>query len=244
MDVTRRTALLAAAATLAPAATAIAEPTARVEYSDGFTTKTPGAPSGRVFHDKFFDAKDPDAKPPAVQHVHVQLPKGARFDTSAVPACGATDAQLMAQGPSACMPGSQVGTEVFTFDSGVDGPNRLVTNDITFLNDPGELIILTKERQTGAQVVVRGKVTKDSLDFELDPLPGTPPEGGADRQEDSTFPVTVGPTGKPWLRTPPTCPKSRKWTFRVDYTFRNGEKVTKRSSSRCKRRRHHREHRS
>ena len=142
------------------------------------------------------------------------------------------------------MPGSEVGTEVFSFDTGFDGPNRIVTNDITFLNDPGELIILTQERQSGTRVVVRGKLTKDTLDFELDPLPGTPPDGGADKREDSKFPVTVGPTGKPWLRTPPTCPKSRKWTFRVDYTFRDGEKLTKRSSSRCKPRRHHRRHKS
>src|SRR3954451_16612369 len=109
-----------------------AEPTARVEYSDAFTTRAPGSPSGRVFFDEFFDARDASAKPPAVQHVHLQLPQGARFDTSAVPACGATDAQLMAEGADACAPGSEVGKEVFSFDSGVDGPDRLVTNDVTF----------------------------------------------------------------------------------------------------------------
>jgi hypothetical protein len=239
MNVTRPAAVLVAAA-LAPTASAAAA--ARVEYSDAFTALKPGMPTGRVFHDEFFDAQDSKAKPPPVQHVRVQLPKGGRFDTSAVPACGATDAQLMAQGAAACMPGSQVGTEVYSFDTGVDGPNRIVTNDITFLNDPGELIILSKERQTGTQVVVRGKLTKDTLDFELPPLPGTPPDGGADKREDAKFPVSVGPAGKPWLRTPPTCPKSRRWTFRVDYTFRDGEKLTKTSASPC-RHRHARRHR-
>jgi hypothetical protein len=29
------------------------------------------------------------------------------------------------------------------------------------------------------------------------------------------------------------CPASGKWTFRVDYTFRNGEKVTRTSESPC-----------
>jgi hypothetical protein len=213
--------------------TAAAEPTARVEYSDAFTTRAPGTASGRVFHDEFFDARDAGAKPPAVQHVHLQLPPGARFDTGAVPACGATDAELMAEGAAACAPGSQVGTEVFSFDTGVDGPNRLVTNDITFLNDPGELIILTQERQSGTRVVVRGKIGPETLDFELAPLPGTPPDGGADKREDSKFPVTVGPKGKSWLTTPPACPATGKWTFRVDYTFRNGEKVTRTSDSPC-----------
>jgi hypothetical protein len=213
--------------------TAAAEPTARVEYSDAFTTRAPGTASGRVFHDEFFDARDAGAKPPAVQHVHLQLPPGARFDTGAVPACGATDAELMAEGAAACAPGSQLGTEVFSFDTGVDGPNRLVTNDITFLNDPGELIILTQERQSGARVVVRGKIGPETLDFELAPLPGTPPDGGADKREDSKFPVTVGPKGKSWLTTPPACPATGKWTFRVDYTFRNGEKVTRTSDAPC-----------
>src|SRR5919206_525686 len=124
-------AIAAAAAAIAPASAAAAEPTVRVEYRDAFTTQEPGAPSGRVFYDEFFDAKDPNAKPPALEHFHLQLPKGARFDTSAVPACGASDAELMAEGKDACKsPGAQVGSEVFSFDTGVDGPNRLVTSDI------------------------------------------------------------------------------------------------------------------
>jgi hypothetical protein len=209
------------------AETAAAEPTARIEYTDAFTTQQPGVPTGRLFHDEFFDARDASAKPPAVEHFHLQLPPGARFDTDAVPHCGASDAQLMAQGASACAPGSEVGKEVFLFDTGVDGPSRIVSNDITFLNDPGELIILTQERQSGTRVVVRGRVGAETLDFTLVPLPGTPPEGGADKREDGVYPVTS------WLTTPHSCPPSRVWTFHVDYTFRNGEKVTKTSESPC-----------
>jgi hypothetical protein len=233
--ITRPAAALIAAAAVSPVATASAEPTARVEYSDMFTTRTPATPSGRVFFDEFFDAKDPNAKPPPVQFVHLQLPKGARFDTDAVPHCGATDAQLMAQGAEACAPGSQVGSEVFKFDTGVDGPNRIVTNDIAFLNDPGELIILTTERETGARVVVRGKIGPETFDFELAPLPGTPPDGGADKREDANYGPTIGPEGKAWLTTPPTCPASGKWTFATTFTFRNGEKITKTSDSPCDR---------
>src|SRR4051794_39150964 len=223
----RSIALAVVAAGISCATATAAEPTARVEYSDAFTTRAPGSPSGRVFHDEFFDARDASAKPPAVQHVHLQLPKGAHFDTAAVPRCTASDAELMAQGPSACDPRSQVGSEVYSFDTGVDGPNRLVTSDIAFLNNKDELIILSTERQSGARVAVRGTITRDTFDFDLPPLPGTPPEGGADKREDGTYPVTG------WLTTPPTCPPSGKWTFRVDYTFRNGEKVTKTSDSPC-----------
>jgi hypothetical protein len=200
---------------------------ARVEYRDAFTTRAPNTPSGRIFYDEYFDASDANAKPPAVQHVHEQLPKGAHFDTGAVPLCTASDAELMAEGASACDPKSQVGSEVYSFDTGVDGPNRIVTNDIAFLNNTGELIILSQERQSGTRVVVRGTLTRDTLDFELPPLPGTPPDGGADKREDGTYPVTG------WLTTPPTCPASGQWTWTIDYTFRNGEKVTKTSDSPC-----------
>jgi hypothetical protein len=236
----RSAALLALTAASFASASAVAEPTATVEYRDAFTTKRPGVPSGRVFHDEFFNASDRSAKPPPVQHVHVQLPHGARFNWRAVPLCTASDAQLMAEGESACPPGSKVGTEVFSFDTGVPGPNRLVTNDIAFLNNKNELIILTRERQTGTRVVVRGKLGRETLDFDLVPLPGTPPDGGADKREDANYPVSIGPSGKAWLTTPRTCPRSRKWTFRVDYTFRNGEKVTRTSKSPCKRPRHKR----
>src|SRR5215212_425292 len=229
MNRKRRTALAIVpaaviAAVLSPSA---AEAAARVEYRDAFTTRATGSPSGRVFYDEYFDAEDPEAKPPAVQHVHIQFPKGTRIDTAAVPLCTASDAELMAQGASACDPKSQIGTEVFSFDTGFEGPNRIVTNDIAFLNNTDELIILTQERETGVRVVVRGQVTRDTVDFELTPLPGTPPDGGADKREDATYPVTG------WLTTPPTCPKSGKWTFRIDYTFRNGEKVTRTSDSPC-----------
>ena len=229
------TALLAAAAITVASDAAAAEPTARVEYSDAFTTRTPGAPSGRVFHDEFFDARDASAKPPPVQHIHVQLPPGGRFNWRAVPLCTASDAELMAEGESACPAGSRVGAEVYSFDTGADGPNRIVTSDITFLNNKDELIILTRERQSGTRVATRGKLGRDTFDFDLPPLPGTPPDGGADKREDAKYPISVGPTGEAWLTTPPTCPSTGKWTFRVDSTFRNGEKITKTSDSPCHR---------
>jgi hypothetical protein len=234
----RRTAsamLVAAIATSVACQNAAAEPTATVEYRDAFTTKKPGTPSGRIFHDEFFDARDRSAKPPPVQHIHIQLPHGARFNWRAVPLCTASDAELTAMGASACPAGSRVGAEVYSFDTGVDGPNRIVTSDITFLNNREELIILTRERQTGTRVVTRGKLGRETFDFDLPPLPGTPPDGGADKLEDAKYPVSIGPTGKAWLTTPRTCPRSRKWTFRADYTFRNGEKVTRTSTSPCKR---------
>src|SRR3954465_15939554 len=141
-------AVTAAAAAIA-CHSAAAEPTASVDYRDAFTTKKPGAPSGRIFHDEFFNASDRPAKPPAVQHVHIQLPRGARFNWRAVPQCTASDARVMAQGESVCPAGSRGGGEAFPYDTGVPGPNRLVTSDITFLSNKNELIVRPGEPDRG-----------------------------------------------------------------------------------------------
>src|SRR3954452_23060009 len=95
------TALLAAVTAAIACQSAAAEPTASVEYRDAFTTMKPGAPSGRIFHDEFFNTGDRSAKPPPVQHIHIQLPHGARFNWRAVPLCTASDAELTAEGESA-----------------------------------------------------------------------------------------------------------------------------------------------
>ena len=231
----RGTALAAATATAlgaAAAATPAGAATARVEYSDVFTTQEPGAPTGRVFYDEYFDADDPSRKPPSLSHIQVRLPEGARFNTDAVPHCTATDAQLVAEGPAACPRESVVGTEVYLIDTGFPEPNRIVTTDITFLNEDDGIIVVTRDRGSGARVVLHGKIGPETYDLDIPPQPGTPPYGGSNKREDATFPKTIGPGGA-YLTTPPTCPADRAWVFRVTYTFRDAPPVQKESRSPC-----------
>src|SRR3954447_16154452 len=101
---------------------AAAQSPAVVTYDDTFTTTTPGAPTGRLFIDTFTNADDPNAKPPPVSHFHLQLPRGARFDTGAIAQCTASDAELMADGAAACPDESHVGSEVFLGDTGLPEP--------------------------------------------------------------------------------------------------------------------------
>ena len=207
--------------------------TARVEYSDVFTTQEPGAPTGRVFYDEYFDADDPDKKPPSLSHIQVRLPQGARFNTDAVPHCEASDAQLAAEGPAACPAESVVGTEVYLIDSGFPEPNRIVTTDITFLNEDDGIIVVTRDRGSGARVVLHGKIGPETYDLDIPPQPGTPPYGGSNKREDATFPRTIGPGGA-YLTTPPACPADGAWVFRVTYTFRDAPPVEKESRSPCR----------
>jgi hypothetical protein len=221
-------AALASAIAAAPAGAA----NARVEYSDVFTTQEPGAPTGRVFYDEYFDADDPSAKPPTLSHIQVRLPPGARFNTDAVAKCTAPDPQLVAEGPSACPEDSVVGTEVYVIDTGFPS-NRFVTTDITFLNEKDGIIVITRDRQSGARVVLHGKIGPETYDLDIPPQPGTPPHGGSNKREDAVFRTATGPGGA-YLTTPPTCPADGAWTFQVTYTFRDAPPVEKESRSPCR----------
>ena len=223
-------AALAIAATAAPAVNAA---NARVEYTDVFTTQEPGAPTGRVFYDEYFDADDPNRKPPSLSHIQVRLPPGARFNTDAVAQCRAPDPQLVAQGPAACPEESVVGTEVYLIDTGFPEPNRIVTTDITFLNEKDGIIVVTRDRGSGGRVVLHGKIGPETYDLDIPPQPGTPPHGGSNKREDAVFRTATGPGGA-YLTTPPSCPAEGYWTFRVTYTFRDAAPVERESRSPCR----------
>jgi len=230
----RHAALTAAAiTTFAVATDATIAQQAGVTYSDGFTTQEPGAPSGRHNVNRYFNAADPEAKPPPLKHLRIVLPPGARFDTGALPECTATDAELTARGAAACPRATKLGDEVYLFDTGFPEPNRHVTTDIDFFNERGGIIVLSQDRSAGARVISHGKVTARTYDLEYPPLPGTPPEGGGNRSEDARFIAARGPGG-PYLTTPATCPPSGGWTFRATFTYMNGEVLERESRSPCR----------
>jgi hypothetical protein len=200
----------------------------RQQVSDTFTTQEPGAPSGRSFAVDFADPADPEGKPPAIARVELELAAGARFDTAAVPRCDASDAQLIAQGATACPARTRVGRGEILVDTGFPGPARFVPNDVTFFNARGALVILIAPRDTGARVVLRGRVAGRRLTIEVPPLPGTPPDGGANRRERATFDPS------PYVVTPPVCPAGGDWVNRVTYTYRDGVRQTAESRSPCR----------
>ncbi|HEX8074636.1 MAG TPA: hypothetical protein VF545_06605 [Thermoleophilaceae bacterium] len=241
----RRTAIGAAAigmgASLAAgAAGAAAADPAKIDYRDTFTTQQPGSSSARLFDVAFADPDDPNAKPPVVSHVHAVLPEGARYDTTAVPRCTASDAEMMLQGTDACPAETRVGTVDFLVDSGAPPPTpdseRFTPVDITLFNAKDHAILLSRDSASGAYVVVRAPIDGGTLDIDVPPLPGTPPYGGADKREHA---IVLARTGTQngrrlsYITTPPTCPASGKWEFHIDYTFRDGRKQTVRDQTPC-----------
>ena len=220
----------------APSGPAAAQEASRQRVSDTFTTTEPGASAGRRFEVDFMKPGDPQAKPPAVARVELALHPGSRFDTAAIPRCDAGDAELQIAGEGACPRGSRLGQNVVVVDTGFTGPGRFVTTDFTFFNAKDELILLGTERGSGARLVLRGRIRDNTLTIDLPPLPGTPPDGGADKSERATFLAASSvKDGRAvhYLTTPPSCPTGGRWTNRVTYTYRDGVRQTAASESPC-----------
>jgi hypothetical protein len=219
-----------AVAALAFAGVAGAAEGPRQTYTEVFTTDVPGASTGRTYAIDYLNPQSPGAKPHAFSHLRIELAEGARFNTDAVPHCNATDAQIVAQGPSACPPESRVGSDETVVDTGVEGPNRYFTTDFSFFNDDRELILVADTREYGARIVIRAQIGERTLDIENPPIPGTPPDGGAAKSQRGRFEVRPG-----YITTPPTCPPSGYWVNRLFWTYRDGVEQTAESRSPCRR---------
>jgi hypothetical protein len=221
---------------IAAAALGAERSTSRQSATVKFADHRSGHPSGLRLRIDYVNPADSSAKPPAVRHVVVALTRGARFDTTIPARCGASDAELMSLGTSACPARSIVGTGVITLDTGVPGPGRFVTSDTIFLNNVHELIFLNTVRGSGQRVVVRARVTRRKTITDASFLPGSPPDGAAiDTVRIDLFPVSRRIAGhrRGYITTPQRCPARGFWVNRAAFTYYDGVRQSVKNHSRC-----------
>ena len=199
-----------------------------------FTTEKPGKPSGLRLDIDYVNPDDRDAKPPAVRRVVEILARGSRIDTSVPDRCQASDAELIAEGESACPPDSRVGDGTIRIDTGVPGPERFIDADVVFLNNTDELIFVSTERDTGNRVVTRSQVDKRQIVNTAPPLPGAPPDGAALDEVHATLDRIVA-GGKAYIRTPSNCPQGRRWRNKIHFTYSDGVSQKETMDNRCRR---------
>jgi hypothetical protein len=198
----------------------------------------PGKSTSEHFVFDYVNPDDPDAKPPAVRRVITVLPLKAHYDTAAPARCTASDAELMADGASACPAGSALGGGTITADTGFDGPARIIESDVEFFNNADEFIYLITTRGSGARLVIRADVTRRKTITEADMLPGAPPDGTAVDQVD----VKVGPFStvrdgvrRNYITTPAHCPRRGYWVTAVRFVYADGVGQTVKNRVRCDR---------
>ena len=226
------------AALLAPAGSALAQSAPRQSATVVFTEKATAAPTGATVKIRYRDAGNAEGKPPAVQRIVTSFAPGTVIDTAVPDTCGASDARLMSEGRAACAPGSVVGGGAVTLDTGAPGA-RFVENELTLLNNAGELIMLTEVRGSSppTRAVVRGKVMANTIVSEIPPVPGGGPDGfTAIRDVDfkvSSISNRVGGTVRAYLSTPASCPGTRRFANAFTFTYRDGVAQDVPSPSAC-----------
>lgn len=231
-------AALACVSALAPAGSALAQGASRQTATVGFTEKATSAPTGATVKIRYRDPAGDAGKPPAVQKIVTSFAPGTRIDTTIPAACAANDALLMSDGATACPPRSVVGKGTVTLDTGVQGA-RFLENDLTLLNNQGELIMLTEVRGSSppTRAVVRGKIIGDMIVSEIPPIPGGGPDGfTAIRDVDFTvsrISDRIEGETRSYLSTPAACPSARRFANAFAFTYRDGVTQDVPSPSAC-----------
>lgn len=210
--------------------TATSADAGRQTATAAFTERTPGSSTGLDLRIDYLNPADPAAKPPAVRVVALTVARGSRIDTTAVPACAATDAELMLFGPSVCAD-SAVGSGELILDTGLPQPARFLDNEIALLNAPGELIFLFRQKLLGARLATHAPISGRTITSRAPALPGTPPDGAAVDTVSETLEGSAA-----YITTPRRCPRRRFWVNKWVFTYDDGATQTVRSHSACRRR--------
>ncbi len=141
-----------------------------------FTTSTPGAPTGYRFAVDFQNPTDPSGKPYSVAEWIIELPAGTTLDNQAIPQCTASDAQLYAQGASACPAASRVGGGTIITDFGSPGGlPRYGDNTVSQFNGNHEYIGYAETQNPPTRAVSRTAINGETLTSPIPTFPGFPP---------------------------------------------------------------------
>ena len=223
---------VAAAVAMTSAGVAAGTTGKRADFALGFSTKSRGARAALTLHVVYKAPGDPNAKPSPIRKVVVRAPRGTRFHTGAVAKCEASDDELQAEGRGACPAASRVGAGKLTADTGFGPPVDPLAGDLTLFNSGTAIIeVVTAPGTDRVLGIDRLKIAGSTLTGHPPTTPGGPPDGEtAVRQIDFTIEKKTG-----YVTTPRTCPRSRRWTSRGTFGFKDGSEETLTSRAACRR---------
>jgi hypothetical protein len=206
-----------------------------VDLEGGFTSSSPATPTGMSTHLFFRRAGDPNAKPPPLDSAVIRLPRGLRFDTTAVPQCMASDEEIHALGANACPDETRLTIGSFSAIGGFGPPADPFEGDDHVFNGPSQLVeVITFKGSSASPVFDRVTIRGSTLTAHPPAAPGGPPEGRSSvRSIDFAIPVREA-GGKSLITTPPDCPASRRWTTVGTFGFADGSMDTVSSQTPCR----------
>lgn len=227
------TALGVTCALFVPAAGAA---TSRQTATVTLTTTQPGAAVGGTQQIHIRNPDDPNAKPYTIQTIVFRLAPGTVIDTDALPQCKASDAELMAQGGSACPASTRVNTGLVRSDTGSTAIfPRFVNSDVQNFNNQDELIGVADTREIPNRNVTHARISGNTITFNVPDSPGMGPPDNYSALTDLTVisPALVR-DGRVYTRTPPTCPASGFWDGSILFIYKDGVRQTVQTRAPCK----------
>lgn len=222
-------ALLAAGIVLPAAGVALASSRFSATFHMTYLGREPGAPTGQVPLMTWTDPGAPNEVPKTIERIDLRFHPGTRFDTSALARCRASDDEVMSKGLSACPAGSKLGSghtkAVFASGSGF-------TTDVTLFNARGEIVVLVA-LQGNPITAFHDRVKGRTITIK----PVLPPGVSLTRLKlrIGRHSKGSGAARKTYMRAPPSCPASRKWTTVAKFTYVDGSSQTRRGSTPCRR---------
>jgi hypothetical protein len=196
-----------------------------------FAEQRTAVPTEMDLHIVYRDPAHPDEKPSPIRPLEIDAPAGIRFDTTAVPACTATDAEIQALGRGACPADSRVGGGSLTAIEGFGPPIDPFVTDAVIFNGGDEIIETFTPPGAGGPVIAIDRIAISGSRLVGNPpaLPGGPPDGQtAVREIACTFPAATR-----FVVTPPTCPHDREWRTSARFSFADGTTQAATSTTPC-----------
>jgi hypothetical protein len=196
-----------------------------------FASKQPGTGTAMALHIRYTKTGDPNAKPSPIRKLQIDAPAGTVFHSATVPACKASDAEVMLLGTSACPRASRIGGGPIVVVTGFGKPfDPFVSPTPTFNDGSGWLEISQTPSDPPVTIAVtRGTITGSRISETIAPAPGGPPDyQSAVSTVDLSFPASTG-----YITTPATCPASGRWVTTGTFTFADGTTQTARGDTPC-----------
>ena len=228
-------ALSIAVAAAATAVAALATPAwgSAFSFGLGYTTTESRVSTGASL--RIVYRTDAQGRPSPWHRLVIAFPEGTSLDEAAVPACTASDEELMAAGPSACPAETRLGGGTVVASTGFGPPLDPSSLDAHVFHTPGgEVNVLTAPGSDRVLSVARQRFVGASIVDEPVYPPGFPPPDG--RSRPLSVAIDVPPhsaAGHPFLLTA-VCPSSGRWMARATIDYDDGTSETATSQGPCR----------
>jgi len=204
---------------------ALASPQFSSTFDLTYLSRVPGAPSGQEPLMTWTDPGATDAVPKIIKRIKLTFHKGTEFDTAALARCHASDAKILSSGGAVCPKKSRLGGGHTT---GVFATGAEFQTDVVLFNARGQIIVVVTLNGTPVTEF------RDDVGGRTITIQPKLPSGVALKR----LQLEIGRHSKgrhTYMRNPPTCPRSHKWTTIAKFTYVDGSRETKRDSSPCRR---------